>query len=255
MRCLVLFIVSLSILAIPDRPTDPNHISSDFYPYELENKNFEIDGRRIDLYLPVATKEDQKFPVIVFGHGQAIRAIHYHDMFVHLAKKGFAVIHPMYDSGFFDTNWERMANDYNSLTTKVLNSYPDLNKENITYSGHSKGGHIALFAASVETPYPPKSTVVFAPAVFNQEVVERLPQEMRLSVVWGEEDRIIGRQVAQDIFDFASGQDKKLNIVKSYPDLEADHYFPQTKGTWFGGNNGLTAHHFFTVFPEITNFK
>lgn len=250
-----IFVLSSPVFSgdIPERPQAPDHISSNHYTYQSEHIEFKIKRRKIDLYLPKSDSSSDLFPVIVFGHGQALKANAYHELFVHLAKKGIAVIHPMYDSGFFDQNWQRMGEFYNSLTKEVLNRYPQLDQKDVVYSGHSKGGYIALIAASLSTDIRPKLVSVFSPAVFEQEIVEALPNDAKLRVIWGEADGIIKQEVAQNIYDYAPTIDKELFIVESFTNLKANHFFPLTKKTMFGGNDGLNAHHYYSVFPMLIN--
>lgn len=228
----------------------PSFAVVDENQYEFKHVRNEVDGRDIDLYLPLQKSEGELFPVIVFGHGWAFSVRHYEEMFTHLASRGIAVIHPMYERGSFDISWERMARDFSSLALKTISECITIDKQRITYAGHSKGGYVALFAASLAKSAI-SNVVVFAPAVFNQETVERLPKETDLTVVWGESDNIISRDIVEDIVEHASSDAKKLVIVEDSEEQKADHYFILTKRTLIGGTNGLNSYHFDSIFPLL----
>ncbi len=241
------FLTSLFVAAqeLPSQPIEQEHPGSNHYEYDVEIQSLKVDGRQVDVFLPKGNQLGS-FPVIVFGHGQAIKVSAYADSFKHFAKKGVAVIHPNYDSGFFDQNWERMASDYNELTHKTIQKFEQrLDRSNITYSGHSKGGYVALMAAGTSvSPVRPSSLVLFAPADFNSSYLSSLDINVPLTLIWGENDSIIGRDKIQQIYNQAPSLRKQFIEVKSYSSLSADHYLPMTKSSFFGGHDGANAFHY-----------
>ena len=146
-----IFLASMTAAAIeglPAQPTDPAHPGSAIAPYEVERADFVLDGRSVEVFLPKSATGPQKYPLIVFGHGQALGVEHYRRTLEHLARKGVVAIHPQFDTGFFDRNWRRMADDYNRLTAEALSRYANfIAADQIVYSGHSKGAYVALVAA------------------------------------------------------------------------------------------------------------
>ena len=250
---LVTLTMCFATLALPMRPTDGRHPGSDFYPYKSMSRNFEIDGREIDLYLPVGVEEGVKVPVIVYGHGQALNSSHYEKSFIHYAKKGIAVIFPQYDRGFFDQNWERMGADFNSLTKKVLEMNTDiLDTNRVVYSGHSKGAYVGLMAAGAPNfNNQAKSFVFFAPAGFDESYLSNINEKLPMSLIWGEEDNIIKKDLVMDVYKKAPNEFKQFIEVKNYPELEATHFFIVSKRTIFGGTRGLSAYHYHGEFKWL----
>ena len=58
---------------LPQRPTQADHPSNAIYEYQVTKESVKLSGRQVDVYLPKTDRPtDKKFPVIVFGHGQAI---------------------------------------------------------------------------------------------------------------------------------------------------------------------------------------
>jgi serine protease AprX len=234
--------------ALPSQPTEASHPGSSSYQYTLKRESFQIKGRQVDVFLPAeAEARGEKVPVIVFGHGQAIDVRGYEMSFTHLARKGVAVIHPMYDSGFFDQDWRRMADDFNDLTQQTLRKYePVMDHQTVVYSGHSKGAYIALMAAGAPSAKSvlPGSVVVFAPAGFDEPYLRSMDPEIPLTLVWSDADTIIKQSAVNQIYSKSPAKYKQFLTVRSYPELKADHFFPLTKASAFGGRDGVSAYHY-----------
>lgn len=240
----------------PARPTEAAHPGSDVYEFTVKHDSLRLLGRAVDVYLPVnAAGDTPNVPVVVYGHGQAIGLDGYEATFTHLARKGVAVIYPTYDKGFFDQEWRRMAKDYNDLTAEALRAYAGkINPAQIVYSGHSKGAYIALMAAGapdLNATFAPGAVVVFAPAGYDAEYLSRLPVSTPLHIIWGERDGVIGRPALNEIYNRAPSQHKQFIEVKSYPDLAADHFFMLNKSYFFGGEDGVSALHFYAAWKWI----
>lgn len=247
-----LFIPALAFSQLPQRPQEAQHPSSPAYSYDVSKQTLKFQGRKVELYLPLG-KVKQLVPTVVFGHGQAIDASGYEMSFEHMARKGIAVIHPQYDSGFFDQNWERMADDFNSLTQSALAAYPEMLSPNmLIYAGHSKGGYVALMAAGAPNAnIHPKSIVLIAPADFNSSYLKNLDAKTPLNIIWGEKDTVIKKDKMLEIYNQAPSIYKQYIEVKSYPELEADHFFPLNKSYFFGGRNGISALHHYGVWKWL----
>jgi predicted esterase len=209
--------------------------------------SFRVDGRPVDVFLP---QGPGPFPVVVFGHGQALGLEPYRLTFEHLAKKGVAVLFPQYDTGFFDQNWSRMAGDFAAMTEAALQRYPQvLRADQMIYSGHSKGAYIALKAACLGSRLlsPPQSLVLFQPADFSAQDLVSLNKSLPVTLVWGEEDKIIPEQKLLDLFNQLPSRRKQLITAVSYqetnPKQPADHFFVLTKASGFGGRTGVGPLH------------
>ena len=227
--------------ALPTQPTDQNHPGSAVYAFQVVKETKRVNGRQVDVFLPQGAKNA---PVVVFGHGQAISVEGYELTFQHLARKGVAVIHPMYDKGFFDQDWRRMAQDYATLTQETIKLYGDkMDANQVFFSGHSKGAYIALMAGTVANPKP-RAMVLFAPAGYDAEYLTKLQPEMPVTLVWGEADSVITRSSIEDIYQRLPSQRKQFIVAKSYSSLSADHYFPMSKSFFFGGRDGISPFHF-----------
>jgi predicted peptidase len=243
----ILFIslFSFSLLATPLVPTDPEHPGSLVYNYDYQKIIFEDGNREIVFYSPLLNNTNQKVPLIVFGHGQALGYKQYEESFIHFARKGIAVVHPQYDRNFFDRKWRRMAEDYNRLVAITINKYQNLiDTSRVVYSGHSKGAYIALLAAGSENlPVNLKATVLFSPAGFDEELLQSMDTTVPLTLIRSKDDRIIKRELNFEIYSKAPSLYKQFIEVENYNNLDAGHFFTLTKSTLFGGNDGPTAFH------------
>lgn len=245
--------VSLA-LEIPTRPTDPQHPSSANYPFQVKKQILKIQGRSLALYLPdVQPMPASKFPLVAFGHGQATDETGYEETSKHLARKGIAVVLPTYDTGFFDQEWVRMGQDFNTQVTTVLNQFSQvLDANQVIYAGHSKGAYVALMAAGSAQQVPNiNAMVLFAPAGFDQQSLNRIDPNVPVTVVTSDADKVIKRSLIDDLFKSLKNVHKQLILVKSYQGLEADHFFPLSKSFFFGGKNGVSPFHFFASWKFL----
>jgi len=245
MKLLSLLVLSAfsSAADLPTQPTEPAHPGSAIYEFQAQKTSFEANGRQVDVFLP---EGKANAPVVVYGHGQAIGLDGYEATFIHLARKGVAVIFPEFDNGFFDQDWRRMAKDYNDLVAAALAKYPQqMDPRRIVFSGHSKGAYIALMAAGdANKPAGLSGVVLFAPAGFDGEYLNRMEPLLPVTIVWGEADSVIKRSLQKDIYSKLPSRHKQLIEVKNYASLRADHYFPMNKAYFFGGRNGVSPFHF-----------
>jgi subtilisin family serine protease/dienelactone hydrolase len=256
---IAILITTFQLLAaareLPTQPGDPVHPGSDSYTYGVKRLDFQLNGRKMNVFLPVG--ESQKFPVIVYGHGQALDVDAYDATFEHLAKKGIAVIFPGFDTGFFDRDWRRMAADFNRLTEEAFKRHENfLDADQIVYSGHSKGGYIALMAAgapNLNAKLAPKSIVLFAPAGFDAEYIKRVNINIPVSIIWGESDSIIKRTTVDEIYNLLPSKYKQFIEPLNYPNsnLKADHFFMMNRSYFFGGFEGTSALHYYGAWKWL----
>lgn len=242
--------------SLPRQPQEVDHPSSATYDFQLKKESYEQEGRKVDVYLPVSkTREIGSYPVVVFGHGQAIDVSGYDLTFQHLAKKGIAVVHPMYDNGFFDQKWRRMADDFNSLTLGALKKYPQLNPKLLIYAGHSKGGYVALMAAGapshLKLDFIAQSLVLFAPAGYDAEYLKNINSQVPVTLVYSDNDKIIKRSILNEIESGLSTKYKQFIEVTSYPGLKADHFHPLSKSFLFGGSDGISSFHYYATWKFL----
>ena len=167
-----------------------------------------------------------------------------------MAQKGIAVIHPAFDSGFFDQDWRRMAKDFNDLTTATLEkSSARLHARQLLYAGHSKGGYIALMAAGAPgSKNSVKALVLFAPAGYDAEYLKSLSPDIPVTLAWSDGDTVIKQSLITEIYSKLPSRNKQWILVKSYPSQKADHFFPLSKSYFFGGQNGESAFHYFVTW-------
>jgi len=241
---------------LPRQPLEAGHPSSAVYDFQLKKESYEQDGRKVDVYLPLSkTRETGSFPVVVFGHGQAIDVSGYDLTFQHLAKKGVAVVHPMYDKGFFDQNWRRMADDFNALTLSALKKYPQMNPRQLIFAGHSKGGYVALMAAGAPShltlDFIAQSLVLFAPAGYDAEYLKSINPLVPVTLVSSDNDKIIKGNILNEIESGLSTKYKQWIEVTSYAGLKADHFHPLSKSFFFGGKDGISSFHYFATWKFL----
>lgn len=253
----ILLFTNLSSAQLPTQPTDAAHPGSAAYPFTLQQEKLKINNRSVDIFLPQEAKSSgKKVPVIVFGHGQAIDVLGYELTFKHLARKGIAVIHPTFDSGFFDQDWHRMADDFNELTASALTKYSDyLDSSKVIYSGHSKGGYVSLVAAGSASlnrfGIKISSLIYFAPAGYDKAYLNNIDPNIPVTLVWSDSDSIIKQNAIVEIYNNLPSKKKQWILAKSYDSLKADHFFVLNKSYFFGGQNGVTAYHYFAIWKWL----
>ncbi len=249
---LSLLLTTLIAFSLPPQPTEVEHPGSSQYQYQLFSEAFKFGGRDLHFYAPRELLESgQRLTLIVFGHGQATPVSGYNMTFEHLAKKGYAVLFPQYDSGFFDQNWVRMGSDFNALTLATIQRHSNsLSAERVVYSGHSKGGFVALVAAGLKSSFA-KSLVLLSPAGFTEKEIKTIDVTVPVTLVWSEDDRIIKEELIQTIYKELPVSRKQMIRVLNYTELKADHFFPLNRKFVFGGANGVSPFHFYSVWPWL----
>ncbi len=239
----------LSFANVP-KPLDPSHPGSEVYDFQFQEVKRNFMNRSVEIFLPDG---EGPFPVVVFGHGQAITSKSYRDSFIHLARKGVAVIFPMFDTGFFDQEWRRMAADFNQLAFETLKAFPEqLDPSRVIYSGHSKGAYVALVAAGSpslgQTIQNVSSLVLFVPAGYDREYLQKINPDIPVSIFWGEEDSIVKEPLQREIFSRLPSRFKQFVTVRSYrstsPTHPADHFYLLSEPFSFGGRKGISPFHY-----------
>jgi len=227
---------------------------SKFYQFESKYELIKCDGRDVDVFIPVSkSNSTANLPVVIYGHGQALSIDHYKLTMEHLAKKGIVAIFPTYDKGFFDRDWTRMGRDYVNLSDCALNKIKQnfgniINKDHILFSGHSKGAYVASVAAGIafsETlKIKPKSILLFEAAGFEANFIKAIEPSVSLTVVYSDKDTIVSRAISEDIYQLSKSLKKQFIFFKSYKELEANHFWPLTKGSIVGGGPESVFHYY-----------
>lgn len=231
-------------------PTDALHPGSKVYSYDFSEKKINCNRRQVLIYLPQPLNSHTA--VVAFGHGQSLNESHYVQTYIHLAKKGIAVLHTDYSTGFFDTNWTRMARDYTSQLKCVLDQITELNKNSVVYSGHSKGAYVAGVAAGLafkENLEPkPASVLLLNAAGLDLNALSYLDPRVEMTVVFSDKDSIVDQGITDELYSSSPALKKQFIMVKSYPRssgqaLNANHLWPLTKRSLLGGTTENSLHY------------
>ena len=244
-----LAVLTLKAQAAPTAPTAPDHPGSKVYPYGFDRHDIKCMGRAVTVYLPKSTNPIEKFPAVVYGHGQALDVSSYAATLEHLAKKGVAAIFPTYDNGFFDQDWTRMGRDYVNVAGCAIDKFnTQVEKTQTVFAGHSKGAYVASIAAGLAAKenmvLRPGAVVLFAAAGFDSASIGGIEPATALTVVFSDKDTVVDRNLSESIYNGARSKYKQFIFVKSYPSLNADHFWPLTKPSTFGGGNESALHYY-----------
>jgi alpha/beta superfamily hydrolase len=259
MKTLFLFLaISTSALAqeLPGPPSFADHPGSKIYAYSVERKDVRCDGRDVAVFYPREIVA-QELPLVIYGHGQALGVEHYEQTLRHLAGKGVIAVHPQYDKGFFDQDWQRMGRDFVSVTECALAKLGlQAKPDHVIFSGHSKGAYVAGVAAGVAVREARKLTanavILFQPAGIDETSWVLLPRDAKITVVHADQDTIVDRGIAEKLYQLAPVERKQLLILKSYgTKLAAKHFWPLTKKSAFGGT-GENAFHYYGAWKWLT---
>lgn len=238
------------VAAGPGVPKEVDHPGNKEYSYALEKKALTCSGRKVDVFLPVSTNAVEQFPAVIYGHGQALGLEHYAATLEHLAKKGVAVIFPTYDNGFFDQDWPRMGRDYVTLTDCALNQAgARIARDQLIFSGHSKGAYVASIAAGIAVKenlsLRARTVMLFHTAGFDASSAAAIEAATSATVIFSEGDTVVKRDFSDSFYQTVKSAKKQFILVKSYSGgPTADHYWPQTKGAFFGGGPESELHYY-----------
>ena len=240
-------------LQLPGPPVSAANPGSKVYSYSVQGAEISCSGRKVNLFVPTGGSGSEVFPVLVYGHGQALSLENYQATLEHLAKKGIVVIFPAYDTGFFDTNWIRMGTDYVNLAACAMASLgKQVTVDQVVFAGHSKGGYVAGVAAGVafknKMSIKPKAVILLEPAGADLDSLRFLDPAVSMTVVFSDHDTIVKESIAQSIYSSAPSTIKQFIGLKSYdqttPTLTADHFWPLTKSSAFGGGSENALHYY-----------
>jgi predicted dienelactone hydrolase len=246
--------VGLALPSLPQPPTDSRNPGSKIYDHNFVQKDFHCGDRTANVFIPIAKHSGESFPVVVYGHGQALGLDSYKETLVHLAKKGIVAIFPSYDSGFFDQDWTRMGSDYVEQTACAIDKLGGVaNRDQVVFSGHSKGAYVAGVAAGVAfqkgMAVKPKAVVLFEAAGADPDSLPAIGPETSMTVVFSDHDTVVGEDLSQTIFQKAGSHHRQFIHMSSYTsqassELTADHFWPMTQGSLFGGGPESSFHYY-----------
>lgn len=249
---LLLFPLSASANSpLPAAPTDPQHPGSRTALLSVVEQEITCSGRKIWVFLPRGV--NRPLSVVSFGHGQALGVDAYRKTMEHLAAKGVAAVFPMYDTGFFDQDWQRMGRDFLQLTRCAMERFPGTMNENaVVVSGHSKGAYVASVAAGLASTTSggvlPRAVVLFSTAGSDPGTLRRIDPMTATTVVYADGDRVVDRSHSERVFREAGSHWRQFIDLRSYsttrPALTADHFWPLTRRTTFGGGEEGPLHYY-----------
>jgi len=222
------------------------------YEFRVEKRELSCEGRVVSAFLPAGKRTASA--VVIYGHGQALGVDSYEATLTHLAGKGVVALHPMYDRGFFDQDWSRMGRDFVELADCALAQLAvPFEPEAVIFSGHSKGAYVAAVAAGLsfldDASLKPAAVMLFQPAGLDANAWKNLAPSVRLTVTHSEQDRIVARSIAEELYALAPVEKKQLITLRDYRSAErvllaSDHFWPTTKRTLVGGR-APGAHHYY----------
>ncbi len=251
---LLLILVSSLKAELPPVILDASNPGSKIYAYDFKNELLKCEGRDVDVFIPVSKVQANKnYPVVIYGHGQALGVDNYRLTLEHLAKKGILAIFPTYDKGFFDRDWRRMGRDYVNLSDCALSKLKQkygllINNDQILFSGHSKGAYVASVAAGMafreSLNIKPKSILLFESAGVDLELNAAIDPSVALTVVYSDKDTIVSKKISDDMYKSTPSSKKQFIYLKSYPELAANHFWPLTKSSVVGGGPESVFHYY-----------
>lgn len=241
----------------PSQPSDQNHPGSSYYPFAMGRDAANVNGREVLIYYPQARQRGQRFPVVIFGHGYTLTAPTYERTFEHLARKGVAVVFPMYDTGWGDHDFARMAVDFQHLADFALKRWSALlDPTRVIFSGHSNGSYVALAAAGVEPSQMlvhPRSAILFATAGAIDANLARVDPNLPVTFVVGDQDDQTPPSLTREIYAALPVHRKQIVLVKSYlqttPQLIATHDLIRNSNFW--GSYHEDAFHYFVAWKLL----
>ena len=255
---LPLVFLASSAMAIPDlpaAPTDANHPGSKIYSHNFKQQKVTCAGRDVNLFVPTQISASEKFPVVVYGHGQALGLSNYQGTLEHLAKKGVIAVFPAYDNGFFDQDWTRMGQDYVSLSACALQQVANVvEMDQVVFAGHSKGAYVASVASGVafkdSLGLRPRAIVLMEPAGSDAASLPYVDANTSMTVVFSDHDSVVSMDISKTIYGSVKSSHRQFIHFKSYTksqtsrELLADHFWPLTQGSFFGGGSESAFHYY-----------
>lgn len=250
----LLFSFSLQAQELPSAPLNVEHPGSKIYEFEVVENKVKCSGRDVVVFSPTPAKFSN-FPLVIYGHGQALDVEHYEQTLRHLAGKGSIAIHPQFDNGFFDRNWTRMARDYITLSECALKQLNlNIDPTAVVFTGHSKGAYVAGVAAGLAEKenlnLKAGAVLLFQPAGIDPQLWRELNPQTRITVVHADQDTIVKADIAEQLYQQANVDFKQYIVLQSYKSnsgqeqLAAKHFWPLTKKSTFGGGSESAFHYY-----------
>lgn len=75
--------------------------------------------------------------------------------------------------------------------------------------------------------------------------------QLPVTLIYSDDDSIIKRPAMNELYAKLNSRHKQFIEVVSYPSLKADHFYPLSKSYFFGGSDGVTAHHFYAIWKFL----
>jgi dienelactone hydrolase len=250
----LLFSLIANAQELPSAPLNVEHPGSKIYAYGVQENKVKCQGRDIVVYSPTPAKISS-YPVVIYGHGQALDVEHYEQTLRHLAGKGVIAVHPQYDTGFFDRNWTRMARDFVNLTSCAMKELKlNVNPEAVVFTGHSKGAYVAGVAAGLaekeNLSLKAGAVLLFQPAGIDPVIWRELNPQTKVTVIHADQDTIVKPEIAEQLYREALVEYKQYIVLQSYKSsngqeqLGAKHFWPLTKKSAFGGGTESAFHYY-----------
>ena len=157
MSLLVLGLVTVAVSLGLGAPAQAATTGQQALPTSTSTVTVSIDGRSFPARLVQPTGPNPgAYPVVAFGHGFTQTAGRYASTLTALAARGYVVIAPDSETGFFP-NHGRFADDLERSIRWARTAVPNAHRTLDAVAGHSMGGGAALVAAD---RYPQIDTVV-----------------------------------------------------------------------------------------------
>ena len=227
---------------------------------EVKVHDFSMSPQGYWLFEPAAPTPDSA-RVIVFLHGySAINPMVFGGWIRHMVRKGHIVIYPRYQKNLVSPSSKAYVENAAIAIREALSRleaaegmYPIV--EPFIIVGHSYGGVIAanlgIYYADWGLP-PPKGLLISCPGtgpVFQGGWLpsyEGLAEDLRLLIIVGAKDRVVGEKVGRQIFETAVHTPRR-NFIRMLPDgrgvpkITAGHNESQALDSAFdSGRHGLS---------------
>ncbi len=256
----------------PSQPTEGPG-GSNYLHEEVKTYDFAKKSNGFFLYEPAAPKPDSAH-VIVFMHGfGAQNPLAYGAWIKHLVRKGNTVIFPMYQKKLlrplppkFVKNTVQGVHDALALLNEKDHVHPK--SDELIWVGHSYGAAIATYLGVTFDKYnlpQPKAILACQPGTGKlksgrMKDYSAMPSDIKLLVVVGKDDKIVGDKLARTIFKTAGAKEKNLILhvkdQRGKPEIEATHAEPCSIDMAFdsGQRNYITRAIFKRVHTDAVDY-
>ena len=212
---------------------EPQAVSSRPAPVRIARTTLGVGAEAVTVVRP---RSEGPWPVVLFLHGWDYEeSSAYRSWISHLARRGNAVIVPRYQTSAYSdpaTVRPAMTAGFRTALRRL-----DTPRGPLVVAGHSAGAAMAAdYAAearSLGLPVPqavfavfPGRAIIGTPGIPAEDPAD-IPARVRLTVLAGAEDTVVGEAPARELYDAATGIPEKLRrlIVVRRPGA-ADHLAP-----------------------------